>query len=346
MLALPSDKIKEALQEKFDNEQVLWRILRAGYIHILESLADKLGEPLKNILQLASKVDDTLPFVCYDLIRKGYFEEAEVLSKKQKNRVDFNIRNEESETVLFLAAVDGNSQLVNTLLKQGADPDLAYTATGATPLFVAACHGHLAVVKALLKSGAGFFTLQKCSSKALLDIIDKQNKKSMLEKFIRDHHKGKLPTHIFPKTTELHIAAWRGDEKMVALLLDHGANANLKTADGMSARDFAMAMDYPEVAFMIARREAQPLLTNRAAAFAAIDESCKMAEEKISDSDKNTRLSQIAAFNRLDQYAVRLTKSVAARSKYFRLFVSRNVSFVYYQFLCNASTLYENIMCQ
>ena len=56
---------------------------------------------------------------------------------------------------LFLAAQNGDAEVVRALLDGGADANKARTDDGTTPLLIAAEKGHVGVACALLESGAG-----------------------------------------------------------------------------------------------------------------------------------------------------------------------------------------------
>lgn len=60
---------------------------------------------------------------------------------------------DEGQTALILAARNGHLEVVEALLKAGADPDHA-TADGRTALIMAAEGGHATVVESLLRAGA------------------------------------------------------------------------------------------------------------------------------------------------------------------------------------------------
>lgn len=199
LLTFPREKIKKILQEilseDMEEQQLLWRILREGYIHVLESLAERLGESIKDIIALADEVNDRNPFACYNLMRKGYFDAAQELIKKHKQGIDFNQYNEESKPLLYVAAREGNVQLVSELLARGADGNKV-CANGYTPLYIAAQQGHLVVVAALLKYGA-------------------------------DGNKGSGNG-----ATPLYIAAQQGHFAVVTALLEYGVDVNKVCAKG------------------------------------------------------------------------------------------------------------------
>ena len=64
-----------------------------------------------------------------------------------------NLRNEQGDSLLMLAAYHGHAPLVAALLRAGADPSLAND-RGQTPMAGAAYKGFLDVVRALLDGGA------------------------------------------------------------------------------------------------------------------------------------------------------------------------------------------------
>ncbi|MFY9610697.1 MAG: ankyrin repeat domain-containing protein [Blastocatellia bacterium] len=79
---------------------------------------------------------------------------------------------------LTLAALKGNTDLLNKLLEAGADPD-ACDSHGRTPLIEAAFGGHVGAVSALLEAGAdpnardadGWTPLMEAASKGRLDVV-------------------------------------------------------------------------------------------------------------------------------------------------------------------------------
>ena len=86
-----------------------------------------------------------------------------------------------------IAAQNGHSKVVQTLIENGADTDKAKAVDGAKPVFIAAQHGHKEVVNTLIDAGA-------------------------------DIDKAKLNTG----PTPLHIAAQNGHVKVVHTLLQNG----------------------------------------------------------------------------------------------------------------------------
>jgi serine/threonine-protein phosphatase 6 regulatory ankyrin repeat subunit B len=64
-------------------------------------------------------------------------------------RADVNIKNNSGQTPLFIAAAQGNAQVVHALIKKGADVNIQNN-EGQTPLFIARRqHGNQEVVTIL-----------------------------------------------------------------------------------------------------------------------------------------------------------------------------------------------------
>lgn len=209
LLALPKEKIKPALQGKsYKNEQILWGILRRGYIHILESLADNLGEPIQNILALIEPYEPRdISLVCYHLMRKGYFNDAYYLIEKHKESIDFN-QCIHGNPLLFLAVDNINAKLVSALLKYGANPN--YESDGAqheiTPAMYAAKHGDLEIFKLLVESSPQTVLHQKDSEGNKIIYYTVVSGKVELLQYLIEEHKS-LPEERNEKITLLLDAA-------------------------------------------------------------------------------------------------------------------------------------------
>lgn len=109
------------------------------------------------------------------------------------------VRNDKDESALMLAALAGMRDVCERLIERDADVNK----TGWTPLHYAATGGHEAIARLLLERHA---------------YIDAESPN---------------------QTTPLMMAAMYGNAGTVKLLLDAGADMNLRNAVGLSARDFA-----------------------------------------------------------------------------------------------------------
>ncbi len=123
-------------------------------------------------------------------------------------KIDVDLSNKNGETPLMIASIEGNLPLVMTLvLKNKAMLDHI----GWTPLHYASAKGHLEVAEFLISNGA------------TVDALSLNN------------------------TTPLMMAVQSGNEQLLKLLLDKGANLQLRNTQGLSAIDIADIYDKPWV---------------------------------------------------------------------------------------------------
>lgn len=102
----------------------------------------------------ASRWDDsTLKFLrqVFAWVREG---QAKRLAPALAAGLPPDLRNEQGDSLLILAAYHGHPAVVQQLLQAGADPD-ALNDRGQTALGAAAFRGHLDVARQLLDGGAG-----------------------------------------------------------------------------------------------------------------------------------------------------------------------------------------------
>lgn len=115
------------------------------------------------------------------------------------SKTDVNRLNASGESALMIAALKGNLELATKLIEKGAD----INKTGWTPLHYAASSGHLAIIAMLLDRSA---------------YIDAESPN---------------------RTTPLMMAAMYGSPQAVKLLLQEGADPNVKNQQGLTALQFA-----------------------------------------------------------------------------------------------------------
>jgi len=121
-------------------------------------------------------------------------------------------------TLLYLAAIDGNIDLIKQLIAAGADVNKA-TTKGYTPLGIASSAGWEDIVYLLLNNHAIYDT------RALIAAV-KSGKKNIVEIFIKQG--ANINEQVNSETTALVEAAKNGHLEMVKWLLDKGAT---NTAD-------------------------------------------------------------------------------------------------------------------
>ena len=121
-------------------------------------------------------------------------------------RTDVDLSNKYGETPLMIASIDGDLTLVKTLVLQ---KKAMVNHIGWTPLHYACSKGNLEVAQFLVTNGA------------LVDSLSPGN------------------------TTPLMMAVQSGNEQLIKLLLDKGADIQLRNTNGLSAIDIADIYEKP-----------------------------------------------------------------------------------------------------
>ncbi len=122
---------------------------------------------------------------------------------------DVDLSNKSGETPLMIASINGNLPVVKGLvLQRKAQIDHV----GWTPLHYACARGHLDVAQFLIANGAS------------IDSLSQGN------------------------TTPLMMAVQSGNEVLIKLLLDKGADLQLRNSQGLSAIDIAVIYEKPWIA--------------------------------------------------------------------------------------------------
>jgi len=148
--------------------------------------------------------------------------------------------------LLHRAAAAGRTQIVQLLLKNGADPNLDYGFANVrgpfTPLSDAVTAGHFDIARLLCQHGAHVDVSAGKNNDSLFHYavayLEPRFVKLLLE------HKADVNKHDEYGLSPLHVAADRGDIAKGRLLLDFKANVNAETPDGATPLFFAMAQGH------------------------------------------------------------------------------------------------------
>lgn len=227
-----SEKAKIHLVEYEDNNSfALHKAAVAGREDILAEFlsripVDKLDSMKRTPLQIAAyfghlsivrllihlgadlKLKTAIPHAIFQACLNN---EIEIVNFLVKHGADVNYSfGDNGLTPLLKATLCGFKEMVSTLVKHGADIEKSTIELGNTPLHIAANNNLIEIAEILLKSGAA---------------VNKENK---------------------IKSTPVHLAARRGYPNMVMILIREGANLNSTNKDGETPLYQLDAYNHPQ----------------------------------------------------------------------------------------------------
>ena len=177
-----------------------------------------------------------------DFVKATKFDDVSTVKSLIKQGISPNLVDENGNPILVLAIKDRSYQVIDVLLSsKGMDVDLS-NKQGETPLMLASINGELPIVKTLIvKNKAqidhiGWTPLHYACAKGHLDVA------SFL---LANGANVNAPS--LGGTTPLMMAVQSGNESLVKLLLDKGADLQLRNAEGISAIDIADIYNKPEI---------------------------------------------------------------------------------------------------
>ncbi len=173
--------------------------------------------------------------------------------------------NESGVPALVLAVGRGNSELVEMLLKDGADPNSAGDGKTA-PLQAALMQGsNPRETKLLLDAGADPNIADSMGITPLMRVSQFGDLPSVQVMAEKGADVNAVDTVL--KRSVLHYAALSGNTEVVSYLLDHGANAKARDGDGSTPLQVAVASSRPPLSEEELRKKVVELAsTNPAAA--------------------------------------------------------------------------------
>ena len=177
---------------------------------------------------------------------EGFTPLMTAASENEHEIINFLIKegadvNQESEgwTALLEAADEGSLESIKLLLKAGANVNYYWTRESPSALTMAASEGHLDCLKLLLENGADINGVG--NSIPPLHIAAAEDKRDIVDYLISQ--KVKIDKKDTAGRTALMYAASEGQEYMVERLLKGGADKSIKDSQGATARDYASRED-------------------------------------------------------------------------------------------------------
>lgn len=171
-----------------------------------------------------------------------------------KNGAWVNYLNSAVVNALWLAADNGHLGAVKELVKSGAHINNR-NVENISPLMAAAMHGHYAVVQYLINAKADINLVHRDNdgdSALMLALAQKQTKIAQL--LINSGANINIRNKF--GITALMIAAAEGNEEITQKLLDKKADTTAKTESGMTALDIAIGKGYARIAEQIKQAQA------------------------------------------------------------------------------------------
>ena len=171
-----------------------------------------------------------------------------------KAKADVNKVSQFSGTPLAVAVGEQQTEMVQLLLENGADYDLAGKETGWTPLHVAAFEGFFESAKLLVNRGANVNAKDSGGQTPFMDAAHSPNLETA---FFLIKHGADLEAAELDGTTCLMWAVMSGNDKLVSEVLKHGVNVNALDNEGQSALDFAIRDELPEIQSLLRKAGAK-----------------------------------------------------------------------------------------
>jgi ankyrin repeat protein len=205
------------------------------------------------IVFVAAPRADVTPSPIADAAMQG--DVAAVRASIQRG-ADVNTPQGDGMTALHWAAERGDQTLAAMLLKAGANPAAVTRLGGYTPLHIAAKGGRHSVIRLLLDTKVA---------------------------------KAEINAMTTTGAAALHFAAASGDSETIALLVDHGADVNVRESEwGQTPLMFAAALGRTDAVKALLARKADPRITAK-----VVNISERNRQDAVESRDRNARVAAI-----------------------------------------------------
>ncbi|PNH09548.1 Ankyrin repeat domain-containing protein [Tetrabaena socialis] len=173
--------------------------------------------------------------------KEGRLREVQTLLSDPAN-VNSNVQDENGWTALHCASEKGHKEMVEVLLRAGADV-AAKSTNGWTALHLASQKGHTEAVKVLLRAGADV-AVKSNNGWTALHLASQKGHTEPVEALLRSE--ANVAAKSDNGTTALHWASEKGHTGVVEALLRAGADVAAKSKDGRTAMHLASLNGHTE----------------------------------------------------------------------------------------------------
>ncbi|CAL1299956.1 unnamed protein product [Larinioides sclopetarius] len=181
-------------------------------------------------------------FPLHEAVYFGHVSIAKKLLDKVK-RDEINVRNENLETPLLIAAKRDHCEIAQLLLSKGANTEMS-SKYGKLPLLLAIEKGSSKMVDILLKSGADYLK-KDAEGKTPIELAIETKHSNIVALLLQNHDiyniKGKKESSL------LHMAASSGSLEIVETLIDTHADINCKDSSGAKPIHMAAKEGYRDI---------------------------------------------------------------------------------------------------
>ena len=190
-----------------------------------------------------------------------------------------------AKTSLYYATLNENEGMVDLLLCNKASVCVPMEGTD-TPLHIACKHGNMHIVKRLIEHGANMYSVGMHEMKPI-DYAIVYKRKNVFDHFLSLGYKPMKPSlHIaalhgninatwnllllnridvnslYKGNTALYLASWHGFKEIVEMLIEYGADIDLKSSDGETPLMIATIFCKTEVVRILLKKGANTSLKN------------------------------------------------------------------------------------
>uniref|UniRef100_A0A673NM84 non-specific serine/threonine protein kinase n=1 Tax=Sinocyclocheilus rhinocerous TaxID=307959 RepID=A0A673NM84_9TELE len=156
---------------------------------------------------------------------------------------DINQPNKHGTPPLLIAAGCGNVQIIDVLMKKGAEIQ-AFDKTGATAIYHAARHGHVGTLRFLHEKKCPL-DIQDKSGETALHVAARYGNVDVVQYLCSIHANPDLVDR--EQETPLHCAAWHGYSAVARALCEAGCDVNARNREGESPLLTASARGFKDI---------------------------------------------------------------------------------------------------